>query len=97
MIKQIIHETKKIFKDTLQHNNGKYSSKKLMTAQAFIICAVSFLFDTYVNKKVTYDLFLVFAMLSGYTSTLSAVANGSNRIIDNKLNEEIKTDSIQNL
>lgn len=93
----MIKEIKKMIIDTLTNEDRKYSSKKFITAQSFILIALAFTYDTLINRKVNVELFLVFAMLSGYTSTLSAVANGSNRIIDNKLNKEIKTDSIQNL
>ena len=76
----------KVLSDTLKNNDNKFSSKKIMSFGAYnsamSMIWLAFLFS--LRFKTSYDILLLLFGIAGFSSVLSLLATGANKIIDNK-------------
>lgn len=73
-----------IINDTLKGRDNKFSSKKLMSSVSFNLCVFMALVDMFTKYKVNIELFSAFLIIAGYSTTLTVLSVGANKVIDNK-------------
>jgi hypothetical protein len=88
------NELIKFIRDTLQES-GKYSSNKTMIAQAFLLCAWAFIYQTIKSGNVPIDMFNTFAGLAFGTAFVKTTAGLISKQIDTKSPEEVPSTTIE--
>lgn len=93
---KITSEFIKFFRDTLSEN-GKYSNKKVLIAQAFMSCELGYFYEIYATGHTPIDMFNSFLLAVFGTSVVVAGNNLINKKIDNPTIEPPSIDNSTNI